>query len=110
MTNCKRTRAFYEAGLGFTVDWEAPVRARLARLRAAHALRAIAFPYRAWRGLSGRRRPYFVVDDVGALYREISHRGTKPLELPGATEWHARGMTVSDPDGNKLRFSTAVTQ
>lgn len=26
------------------------------------------------------------------------------------TEWHAREMTVVDPDGNRLRFSTAVTQ
>jgi len=46
----------------------------------------------------------------GPLYREISARGIKPSELPGDTEWHAREMTVTDPDGNKLRFSTAASE
>jgi len=51
-----------------------------------------------------------IVDDVDALYREISARGIRPAEPPGDTEWHAREMTVVDPDGNKLRFSTASSE
>ena len=53
---------------------------------------------------------YLVVDDVDALFREISRRGIKPAEPPSETEWHAREMTIVDPDGNRLRFSTAVTE
>jgi len=94
MTNWKRTRAFYVDGLGFSVDWEhrfepgLPVFAQLTR-----------------DGLS-----LFVVDDVDALFREIGRRGIQPAEPPGDTEWQAREMTVVDPDGNRLRFSTAVTE
>jgi len=34
----------------------------------------------------------------------------RPAEPLGDTEWHAREMTLVDPDGNRLRFSTAVTE
>jgi len=50
------------------------------------------------------------MNDVDALFREISGRGITPTEPPGDTEWHAREMTVVDPDGNRLRFSAPATQ
>ena len=110
VTNWKRTRAFYVDGLGFTVDWEhrfepgLPVFAQLTR----DGLSLFLTEH------SGDCLPggaaYLVVDDVDALFREIGGRGITPAEPPGDTEWHAREMTVVDPDGNKLRFSTAVTQ
>jgi uncharacterized glyoxalase superfamily protein PhnB len=110
MTNWNRTRAFYVDGLGFGVDWEdrfepgLPVFASLTR----DGLSLFLTEH------TGDCQPgcaaYFVVDDVDGLYREISSRGVKPTEPPGDTEWGAREMTVVDPDGNKLRFSTAVTE
>ncbi len=51
-----------------------------------------------------------MMNDVDALFREISGRGITPTEPPGDTEWHAREMTVVDPDGNRLRFSAPATQ
>jgi len=110
MTNWKRTRVFYVDGLGFTVDWEhrfepgLPVFAQLTR----DGLSLFLTEH------TGDCQPggaaYFVVDDVEGLYREITSRGITPTEPPGETEWGAREMTVVDPDGNKLRFSTSVTQ
>lgn len=110
MTNWKHTRAFYVDGLGFKVDWEhqfepgLPVFASLTR----DGLSLFLTEH------TGDCQPggaaYLVVDDVDALFREISRRGITPAELPGETEWRAREMTVVDPDGNRLRFSTAATQ
>jgi len=110
MTNWKCTRAFYVDGLGFTVDWEhrfepgLPVFAQLTR----DGLSLFLTEH------TGDCQPggaaYLVMDDVDALFREISGRGITPTEPPGDTEWQAREMTVVDPDGNRLRFSTRVTQ
>ena len=110
MTSWKRTRAFYVDGLGFAVDWEHrfepgfPVFAQVTR----DGLSLFLTEHTGDCQVGGAA--YFVVDDVDALYREISARGIKPSELPGDTEWHAREMTVTDPDGNKLRFSTAASE
>ena len=110
MTNWNRTRAFYVDALGFTVDWEhrfepgLPVFAQLTR----DGLSLFLTEHTGDCQVGGAA--YLVVDDVDALFREISRRGITPAEAPADTEWHAREMTVVDPDGNKLRFSTAVTE
>lgn len=108
MTNWQRTRAFYEQGLGFIVDWEHrfepgfPVFAQLTR----DGLSLYLTEHSGDCQVGGAA--YFVVDDVDTLFREISRRGIVPAEAPSDTEWHAREMTVIDPDGNRLRFSTVV--
>ena len=108
MTNWKRTRTFYVDGLGFEVDWEHrfepgfPVFAQVTR----DGLSLFLTEHTGDCQVGGAA--YLVVDDVDALHREIGARGIKPAEPPGDTEWHAPEMTVVDPDGNKLRFSTAA--
>ena len=49
---------------------------------------------------------YIFVDDVDALYREITARGVSVLEPPEDAPWGGREMSVLDPDGNRLRFAT----
>jgi len=108
MTNWARTRAFYVDGLGFSVDWEhrfepgLPVFAQLTR----DGLSLFVTEHTGDCQVGGAA--YFVFDDVDGFYDEIRGRGIKPAEPPGDAEWHAREMTVVDPDGNKLRFSTPV--
>ena len=110
MTNWQRTRAFYVDGLGFTVDWEhrfepgLPVFAQVTR----DGLSLFLTEHTGDCQVGGAA--YLVVDDVDALFREISGRGITPAEAPCDAEWGAREMTVVDPDGNKLRFSTAVSE
>ena len=105
-----KAREFYVDWLGFTVDWEhrfepgLPVFTQITR----DGLSLFLTEHAGDCQVGGAA--YLVVDDVDALFREISRRGINPAELPGDTEWHAREMTVVDPDGNRLRFSTAVTE
>lgn len=105
MTDWKRSRDFYERGLGFTVDWTHqfepgfPVFAQLTR----DGLSLFLTEHSGDCKVGGAA--YFVVDDVDQLYREINAQGIRPHEAPTDTEWNTREMTVVDPDGNRLRFS-----
>ena len=110
MTNWKRTRAFYEEGLGFTVDWThqfepgLPIFAQVTR----DGLSLFLTEHSGDCQVGGAA--YIVVDDVDALFQETTGRGIRAAEPPNDAEWHAREMTIVDPDGNRLRFSTAATE
>lgn len=101
------SRPFYEAGLGFAVEWEHrfepgfPVFAKVTR----DGLSLFLTEH------TGDCEPggacYIVVDDVDALYREISGRGIEPCEAPEEAPWGAREMLVVDPNGNRLRFASS---
>jgi catechol 2,3-dioxygenase-like lactoylglutathione lyase family enzyme len=105
-TNWKRTRAFYKNGLGFRVDWEHqfepgfPVFAQVTRDSLSLFLT----------GHAGDCQPggaaYLIVDDVDALFREITARGVPVREPPEDPPWGGREMCVVDPDGNRLRFAS----
>lgn len=105
MTEWKRTRAFYERGLGFRVDWEhqfepgLPVFAQITR----DGLSLFLTEHSG--DCQGGGAAYIVVDDVDALHREISARDVKILEPPEDAPWGVREMCVVDPDGNRLRFA-----
>jgi catechol 2,3-dioxygenase-like lactoylglutathione lyase family enzyme len=109
MTKWDRSRAFYVDGLGFSVDWEHrfepgfPVFAQLTR----QGLSLFLTEHAGDCQVGGAA--YFVIDDVDSMFTEIRRRGIQPAEPPTDTEWNAREMTVVDPDGNKLRFSTPVS-
>lgn len=106
-TDWKRTRAFYEEGLGFRVQWEhrfepgLPVFAEVAR----DSLSLFLTEHSGDCQVGGAA--YIIVDDVDAFYREISGRGVKVQEPPEDTPWGTREMSVLDPDGNRLRFANA---
>ena len=106
-TNWQRTRAFYEVGLGFGVDWEHrfepgfPVFAQVSR----DGLRLFLTEHAGDCQAGGAA--YIILDDVDAFYREIIGRGVKVHALPEQTSWGTREMCVVDPDGNRLRFANA---
>ena len=108
MTNWTKTRHFYVDGLGFEVDWEHrfepgfPVFTQLTR----EGLSLFLSEHSGDCQVGGAA--YFVVNDVDALYLEISRRGIQPEELPANTPWGTREMIVVDPDGNRLRFANPV--
>jgi len=105
MTNWKRTRAFYEEGLGFRVDWEHqfapdfPVFAQVTR----DGLSLFLTEHSGDCLVGGAA--YIVIDDVDALHREISARGVQVSEPPEDAPWGVREMGIVDPDGNRLRFA-----
>jgi catechol 2,3-dioxygenase-like lactoylglutathione lyase family enzyme len=112
MTSWERARAFYVDGLGFSVDWEHrfepgfPVFAQLSR----DGLSIFLTEHSGDCKVGGAA--YFIVEDVDALYREISspRRGIRPEEMPSETPWQTHEMVVIDPDGNRLRFATPVAR
>lgn len=109
ITQWQRTRLFYETGLGFVVDWEHrfepgfPVFAQVTR----DGLSLFLTEHTGDCKVGGAA--YLIVADVDLLYREIRGRGITPDKAPEDAEWGAREMTVVDPDGNRLRFSTRVS-
>lgn len=108
-TDWKRTRAFYEAGLGFSVVWEHrfepgfPVFAQVTR----DGLSLFLTEHAGDCQVGGAA--YLVVDDLDALHREILQRGVTVQDPPQPTPWGTREMCVVDPDGNRLRFGDAKT-
>ena len=105
VTDIDASLRFYVDGLGFAVQWTHqfeptfPVFAELSRDGVALFLTEH----------TGDCKPggacYIIVDDVDALYREITGRGVKPAEAPEDAPWGAREMLVVDPDDNRLRFA-----
>jgi predicted enzyme related to lactoylglutathione lyase len=108
-TNWARTRAFYEDGLGFRVQWEHrfepgfPVFAQVSR----DGLSLFLTEHTGDCQVGGAA--YIVVDDLDALYREIMERGVHVDEPPESTPWGTREMCVMDPDNNRLRFAEKAT-
>ena len=106
-TNWTRTRAFYEDGLGFRVQWEHrfeagfPVFAHVDR----DGLSLFLTEHSGDCQVGGAA--YILVDDLDDLYREIIERGVRVDDPPQETPWGTREMCVVDPDGNRLRFGDA---
>ena len=105
MTNWKRSRIFYEDGLGFTVDWthqfekDFPVFAQLTLDGMSIFLTEHSGDCKVGGAV------YFVIDNVDEYYKEVINRGIKVDESPEDSEWDTREMVITDPDGNRLRFS-----
>lgn len=107
-TNWERTRAFYQDGLGFQVMWTHqfepgfPVFAAVSR----DSLSLFLTEHAGDCQVGGAA--YIILDDIDAFYREIVARGVSVIDPPDDAPWGGREMSVLDPDGNRLRFATAI--
>jgi uncharacterized glyoxalase superfamily protein PhnB len=108
MTDAKRSLPFYTDGLGFTVDWEHqfepgfPLFVQLTRSEQTIFLTEHSGDCQVGGAV------YFVVPNVDACYQAFASRGVTTIEPPQYMPWGDREMVVTDPDGNRLRFSTFV--
>jgi catechol 2,3-dioxygenase-like lactoylglutathione lyase family enzyme len=103
ITNYERSKAFYSEGLGFSVDWE-------------HRFEP-HFPVFMSLSLDGMEiylsqhagdcqvggLVHFAVPDVDSFYRDFQARGIVATQPPN-DDLGFRNMTITDPDGNQLRF------
>lgn len=106
MTHATRSLAFYVDGLGFRIDWEhrfepgLPLFVQLSRLGQTIFLTEHA----------GDCQPggavYFWVDDAAACHGAFAVAGITTLTAPEHTGYSTLEFTVTDPDGNRLRFGT----
>ena len=97
---------FYTKGLGFEVEWEHrfepdfPVFVSLIR----DGMRIFLTEHTGDCQVGGL--VHFYIPNVDALYDELRNRGIPVTEPPNDFLPSLRTMTVTDPDGNQLRFLT----
>lgn len=103
ITNYQRSRTFYEDQLGFRVEWEHrfepnfPVFMSITR----DGMHIYLTEHRGDCQVGGL--VHFVIESVEDWFREFTGRGVKPTDLPN-NDLGFLNMTVTDPDGNQLRF------
>jgi catechol 2,3-dioxygenase-like lactoylglutathione lyase family enzyme len=103
ITNYERSKSYYVEKLGFTVEWEHrfgpsfPVFMSVGRDGMSIFLSEHAGDCQVG-GLV-----HFLIPDVDAWHREFKDKGAVVAEAPN-NDLGFRNMTVTDPDGNQLRF------
>ncbi|RYE65692.1 MAG: VOC family protein, partial [Oxalobacteraceae bacterium] len=99
---------FYVQGLGFSIDWEYrhepgfPVFAQLTRGQQSIYVTEHADDCQVGGAV------HFVVPDVDECYRAFRATGLVQSGTPRDTAWKTRDLGVTDPDGNRLTFSTEL--
>ncbi len=108
VSNAAAARAFYRDLLGFELTFSVPVEGSDPCYMGVERDDArLHLSSHAGDGAPGAA-VYIYVDDVDALHREFSARGT-PIHLaPVDQTWGLREMYVRDPDGNSIRFGTPI--
>lgn len=103
ITDFKRSKAYYVEKLGFTVAWEHqfepnfPVFASLVR----DGMQLFLTEHAGDCQVGGL--VHFLIPDVDAWHQEFKEKGATVSEAPN-DDLGFRNMTVTDPDGNQLRF------
>src|SRR5216683_7488215 len=103
ITDYERSKAFYVNGLGFTVDWEHrfephfPVFMSIVR----DGMQLYLSEHTGDCQVGGL--VHFLIPDVDAWFLEFKSRNVGVSEAPN-NDLGFRNMTVTDPDGNQLRF------
>ena len=103
ITNYERSKSYYVEKLGFDVEWEHrfqphfPVFMSVVR----DGMQLFLSEHDGDCQVGGL--VHFVIPDVDAWHREFQHRGAVVSEAPN-DDLGFRNMTVTDPDGNQLRF------
>jgi uncharacterized glyoxalase superfamily protein PhnB len=93
--------AYYEARLGFALEWRDGGVASVRRDRTAIML---------CEGDQGQPGTWLWIaaSDVDALWAEFAARGARLRHEPANYPWGSRECQVSDPDGHVLRFGADV--
>ena len=103
ITDYEQSKVFYVKRLGFRVEWEHrfephfPVFMSISR----DSMRLFLTQHTGDCQVGGL--VHFVIPDVDAWYREFTAKGAVASEAPN-DDLGFRNMTVTDPDGNQLRF------
>lgn len=103
ITDHERSKAYCVDTLGFAVEWEhrfgpnMPVFMSIVR----DGMRVYLTQHRGDCQVGGL--VHFVIPDVDAWHREFQERGARVAEPPN-NDLGFRNMTITDPDGNQLRF------
>lgn len=103
ITNYERSKNFYLDQLGFVLEWERRFEPKFPVFMSV-ALDGMRLYLREHSGdcqVGGL--VHFVVSDVDALHGTLKKRQVPITEAPN-DDLGFRNMTITDPDGNQLRF------
>ncbi len=109
ITDYERSKAFYVAKLGFSVEWEHrfephfPVFMSIVR----DGMRIYLSEHTGDCQVGGL--VHFLIVSVDAWYQEFRDQGVAVTEAPN-DDLGFRNMTFTDPDGNQLRFMEKRTR
>ena len=103
ITNYDRSKAFYVDQLGFRIEWEHRFEPNLPAFMAVarDGMQIYLSEHSGDCQVGGL--VHFVIEDVKAWCREFTARGVHMTEPPN-NDLGFLNMTVTDPDGNQLRF------
>lgn len=106
MTDAERSLRFYVDGLGFAEDWRHQFEPGLPLfLQLTREGQTIYLSGHAGDGEVGGA-VFFIVADVDAVYAALPDWLALHASPPADMPWGTREMTLTDPDGNRLRFAT----
>jgi catechol 2,3-dioxygenase-like lactoylglutathione lyase family enzyme len=113
VADVERTAAYYARSLGFETEYVAgspAVFAICSRDHFAIFLRRVGDPslIRPSEAQGGTWDAFFWVDDVGALFAELSGRGATVVYAPTPQEYGLLEFAVRDCDGHVLGFGQAM--
>src|SRR5262245_32043560 len=103
ITDYERSKVYYVERLGFSVEWEHRFEPRLPVFMSVvrDDMRIFLSEHSGDCQVGGL--VHFYIPDVDNWYREFKDKGVVVSELPN-DDLGFRNMTVTDPDGNQLRF------
>ncbi len=107
--NCEAALQYYIDVLGFKKDFDDAVLGRDRRMFVGVSRGECALTLNE-HGVE-KRSPGLMscdIDDVDLLYEEYRPRNVKIIAPPDDKPWGQRGMSIEDPDGNELHFSSAL--
>lgn len=106
MTRAARSLPFYVDGLGFAVDWEHRFEPGLPLFAQLSRQGQTIFLTEHMGDCQPGGAVYFWVDDAAACHGAFTAAGITTLTALEHTDYGTLEFTVTDPDGNRLRFGT----
>jgi len=100
----RASQAYYRDVLGFTVEWEDGDPPDFGAVKRGDA---VLFMCQRCQGHPGGWIMMFT-PDVDRLHAELKGRGAIISRPPTNMPWRLREMLVQDPDGNTMRFASAI--
>lgn len=108
MSDAKISLPFYCGVLGFSVDWQHQFEENFPLFVQISRAGQTIFLTEHIGDCQVGGAVYFLVDDAQACYEEFTRRGLVGVAAPQQMEWDSLEFSVTDPDGNRLRFASDI--
>jgi uncharacterized glyoxalase superfamily protein PhnB len=105
ITGAQRSLSYYVDGLGFSVDWKHQFEPGLPWFFRITRAGQTLFLTEDTGDCKVGAAVYFCVSDAAECHAQFTARGVVADGPPHSTPWGTLEFTLTDPDGNRLRFA-----